>query len=83
MERELEAECRTCNGEGVIEHPHLMGAYVSSHAESPPDPVRVDCEDCAGSGWINCDRGGVDCRFSHCYCEAAWERQEADKAENG
>ena len=33
------------------------------------------CSDCDGTGWIKCDRGGVECRFSHCYCEAAWDAQ--------
>lgn len=71
----LEAECRACNGEGKAVHPHWQPPYASRYAESPPDPVMVDCEDCDGSGWIKCDRGGVSCRFSHCYCEAAWEEQ--------
>lgn len=38
------------------------------------------CSDCEGSGWVECDRGGVNCPYSCCACEAAWERQEADKA---
>ncbi len=83
----IEAECRACNGEGSIEHPWQVGPYVSSHAETPPDPVMVDCEDCGGSGWIKCD-GPFNpphptfgsCRFGHCYCEAAWERQQEDNA---
>ena len=42
--------CPTCNGEGTMEHPFLQGAYGGSHAECPPDPVFVECEDCAGTG---------------------------------
>lgn len=71
----LDAECRACNGEGKVEHPALSNGPASIVAESPPDPVMVTCEDCDGEGWIKCDRGGVNCRFAHCYCEAAWEAQ--------
>jgi RecJ-like exonuclease len=76
----VEAECKACDGEGEIEHPHLQGAYRGSHAIDPPDPVMVKCEDCDGTGWIKCDRGGSDCPFDHCYCEAAWERQQEANA---
>lgn len=78
----VEAECRRCNGEGEIEHPFLTGP-TSSHAESPPDPVMVECEDCGGAGWIKCDgpRSTVpSCRFDYCYCEAAWDRQQEANA---
>jgi hypothetical protein len=75
----LEAECRACNGEGEVQHPTWTHGSCSTVTESPPDPVMVPCDDCDGSGWIKCDRGGVNCRFSHCYCEAAWEAQEADR----
>jgi hypothetical protein len=68
----LDAECRACNGEGSVEHPFLT--TVGSRVE-PGYPVMIGCEDCSGTGWIKCDRGGVGCRFSHCYCEAAWEAQ--------
>lgn len=79
MDTELEAECRACDGEGTIEHPHMPLHDLRSEA---PEYAVVDCEECAGSGWIiQCDRGGVGYRFS--YCEAAYERQEADKMENG
>jgi hypothetical protein len=81
MTRELEAECRACNGEGQIEHPHLRRGYASYLSESPPDPAMVDCEECNGTGWISCDWGGVNCPFpAHCYCEAAYDRQQADNA---
>lgn len=46
-----EIECRECDGEGEIEHPHMQGGYVSSHAECPPDPVMIECEACNGKGW--------------------------------
>lgn len=45
-----EIECRDCNGEGEVEHPHLH-RYASIVAESPPDPVMVECEECGGKGW--------------------------------
>jgi hypothetical protein len=45
-----EIECPECNGEGEVEHPHLH-RYASIVAESPPDPVMVECEDCGGRGW--------------------------------
>lgn len=76
----LEAECRACNGEGEVPHPAWTVGEVSIVSESPPDPVMVECEDCRGDGWIKCDRGGVNCPFGHCYCEAAWERQQEANA---
>ena len=78
----LEAECRACNGEGTVEHPAIAAACTSIVQEAPHDPPLVQCDDCDGTGWIKCDRGGSDCRFSHCYCEAAWEaQQEANASE--
>jgi hypothetical protein len=68
MTHELEAECRACNGEGVVDRLHLR-------------PQLIECEECGGRGWIRCGRGGLGCPFpTHCYCESAWERQQADNA---
>jgi hypothetical protein len=80
-------ECRRCDGEGLVEHPHIQGSYGGSHAINPPDPTMVECEDCDGEGWIKCE-GPFNpphptfgsCRFDHCYCEAAWERQQEANA---
>ena len=83
----VEAECRACEGEGKVVHPHWQPPYASRYAESPPDPPLVTCEDCGGAGWIKCDgpRAGGRCKFApppgipgdyHCYCETAWERQQ-------
>lgn len=47
--------CRTCAGDGKVEHPALQGPYGGSHAESPPDQVLVDCEVCCGTGEITSD----------------------------
>tara|TARA_R110000868_G_scaffold118062_9_gene313345 strand:- start:4459 stop:4683 length:225 start_codon:yes stop_codon:yes gene_type:complete len=72
----LEAECRDCAGTGFVtkRNPHKL----------LPGLHEVVCETCTGAGWIECDRGGVDCPFKGgCYCEAAWEKQEADKMEKG
>jgi hypothetical protein len=52
---EHKARCIECEGEGCFEHPRLQGAYGDSHAESPPDPVLVDCEHCHGTGECACD----------------------------
>lgn len=41
-----EIECPDCEGEGWVEHPHRRN-HTSIVAESPPDPVKVDCETCA------------------------------------
>lgn len=62
-------ECRACDGEGII-----------WNNADPTSGQWCDCPDCHGEGWIKCNRGGVNCRFDHCYCEAAWERQQADYA---
>jgi hypothetical protein len=59
--------CRECKGEGETEHPHLSN-YAGSHAESPADPVMVDCDHCDGTGECDC----VDC--SSDAAEAAHER---------
>jgi hypothetical protein len=67
----LEAECRLCGGEGNVVDPKADGAQVLLSPETMP------CPDCMGEGWIKC-RGSI-CRFSHCYCEAAWDAQEADR----
>jgi hypothetical protein len=80
MTDDLEAECRACNGEGQVEHPPLTRSYASYLSESQPNPVMVDCEECGGTGWIKCGTG-LDCPFpAHCYCEAAYDRQQADNA---
>lgn len=63
----MTATCLECLGEGVTEHPFLSGC-TSIVAESPPDPVLVDCEHCDGSGECDCD----DC--TNAASEAAWER---------
>jgi len=47
--------CPECSGEGTVIHPGLQAPYQGSHAESPPDPVRVPCEKCDGSGEITED----------------------------
>ena len=46
-----EIECPTCNGEGEVEHPHLVGRYPSIVDECPPDPLMIDCEDCGGTSY--------------------------------
>jgi DnaJ-class molecular chaperone len=71
----VEAECRACNGEGhTLKRRVLIGT-------GPVQMIAMPCDDCDGRGWIVCDNGGVDCPFSaHCYCEAAFDRQQADHA---
>jgi hypothetical protein len=73
-ETALDAECRRCDGEGE---------YLTTWGGGPDDAGYVQCEDCEGSGWISCERGGVGCPFKYCYCEAAWERQEESKMGDG
>jgi DnaJ-class molecular chaperone len=71
----LEAECERCDGEGWI----LVRRVLTP--SSPSQLFEENCPDCNGTGWIACDKGGVDCPFpTHCYCESAWERQQADNA---
>lgn len=36
------------------------------------------CFNCTGSGWVSCDRGGIDCQHIVCACERAWERMQED-----
>lgn len=45
-----EIECPRCSGEGEVEHPFLCN-HPGPQDECPPDPVMVDCEDCAGTGY--------------------------------
>lgn len=47
--------CDSCEGTGLVEHPFLSSGYVSSHAECPPDPAVIDCEDCCGTGVVECE----------------------------
>ncbi len=68
----LNTECGRCDGEGE---------YAATWGSGPDDAGYVRCDECDGTGWIDCDRGGVKCPFFHCYCEAAWERQEQAKME--
>lgn len=72
----FDEECRACDGEGKVEDfPSLEvqygGPYVAKYKP---------CGECDGEGWIKCNRGGDNCPFEHCYCEAAWERQQEDMA---
>ncbi len=69
----LHAECRRCDGEGE---------FAQAWGGGPDDAGHVRCDECEGEGWITCDRGGVRCPFTYCYCEAAWERQEQAKMES-
>lgn len=69
----VEAECRRCKGEGE---------HAATWNGGPDGAGYVRCDDCEGEGWIKCQRGGSNCPFERCYCEAAWERQqEANAAE--
>jgi hypothetical protein len=72
MEYETKATCRECDGEGEIEHPWLSSGCGSIVAESPPDPVIVECEHCGGEGECACD----DCISDA--AEAAYERRCED-----
>ena len=45
----IEIGCATCDGEGWVESAHMTG-YVSITAECPPDPLKIECEDCFGTG---------------------------------
>ena len=49
------ATCPTCNGERLVAHPFLQGAYAGSHAIEPPEAVTVECESCGGTGEICAD----------------------------
>lgn len=69
-----EFECRPCEGKGWI--PFRRQIF----AAGPTQVFEENCSDCNGHGWIECDRGGVECPYEHCYCEAAWDRQQEDNA---
>lgn len=68
---ETEIECRDCDGEGEVEHPHLQGGYISPQAECPPDPVMIECEACNGKGWRAMTEDEADAA-----AEAAWDRAQ-------
>jgi DnaJ-class molecular chaperone len=59
------AQCRDCDGDGHVDVDRGFGQ------------TDLDiCAACKGSGEIRCDTGGVNCPFSYCYCEAAWDRAQ-------
>jgi hypothetical protein len=67
----LTAECRDCDGAGVI--------YGKGY---PADDLDwTYCLHCDAIGEITCDRGGINCPFGRCYCEEAWEREQQSKME--
>lgn len=52
--------------------------FECRHCNGEGELLGVACGECKGEGWVECDRGGINCPFRHCYCEAAWDRQQAD-----
>ena len=76
MTHMIEEECRACDGNGwkLTRNPNvLMRGYHE-----------VPCQLCNATGWLECpNEGGVDCPHpQQCICEAAWDRQEQQKAED-
>ena len=49
---EVQKPCKSCDGEGVIEHPHMPLHNQQSEA---PEYAIVDCDDCDGRGFIYVD----------------------------
>ena len=53
--RNPQPRCDHCQGEKLVEHRFMQGAYGGSHADYPYDPPLVECEECNGTG----NAGGV------------------------
>lgn len=72
----VEAECKACDGQGfTMERNNFLSRYGLHE---------TNCHPCNGTGWLECGKGGVNCPHpQQCICEAAWERQEADKMSDG
>jgi DnaJ-class molecular chaperone len=61
------AQCHECSGEGLVNVDRGFGQ------------TDLDiCKQCEGTGQIRCDTGGLNCPFSYCYCEAAWDREQEE-----
>lgn len=75
-----ELRCPECDGEGLVEHPHMQPAYMGSHAEHPGDPPLIECEYCRGSGTVEdsgeavpiFDAQPVECQTCGDTGEVAW-----------